>query len=70
LAKAEKKRDALEVVDELTDENADRFDVLEDEIAALEAMLLVWSDRQKAKSGVVVGIRAASWKSRVARCAN
>ncbi len=56
LAKAERQRDTLAVQDELTDEEAERFDALEDEIAALEAQRLVWSERQKAKGGAVVGI--------------
>jgi ParB family chromosome partitioning protein len=56
LAKAEKQRDELAAVDQLTDEEAERYDALEDEIEALELAQLVWSDRQKAKSGVVIGI--------------
>lgn len=57
LAKAEKQRDALAEADELTDEQSERYDALEAEIAALEKAQLAWSDRQKRNAGAVIGIQ-------------
>jgi ParB family chromosome partitioning protein len=56
LVKAERERDALREADDLTDEQAERYDELERQIAALSEAEYLWSDRQKARCGVVVSI--------------
>jgi ParB family chromosome partitioning protein len=56
LAKAEKALEALHEQDELTEEEADRLDALDAEVEALSTPVMVWSDRQMARAGAVVGI--------------
>ncbi|HUN95501.1 MAG TPA: DNA-binding protein, partial [Bradyrhizobium sp.] len=56
LAKAEREADTLREIDDLTDEQADRLDALETEIATLSEPDYLWSDRQKAKAGAIVSI--------------
>ena len=56
LAKAEGEADRLRELDELTDEQADRLDALDTEIAALSEPDYLWSDRQKAKAGAILSI--------------
>jgi ParB family chromosome partitioning protein len=56
LAKAECEADRLREAEELTDEEAERLDVLEAEIAVLSEHEYVWSDRQKARAGAVISL--------------
>jgi ParB family chromosome partitioning protein len=56
LAKALREADRLRDRDEVDDDEAARLDVLEEEIAALSERTFVWSDRQKARGGAVIGI--------------
>jgi ParB family chromosome partitioning protein len=54
LAKLERERDSLSACDDLTDEQAERFDALDAEIAALSEAIFAFSDRQKARAGAIV----------------
>jgi ParB family transcriptional regulator, chromosome partitioning protein len=56
LAKAEREADKLRTRDELDDDEAERLDVLDAEIAALSEHSYTWSDRQKARAGAIVNI--------------
>ncbi len=56
LAKAEAARDKLAEQDELTDEEAEELAELDEQILALTDVPVEWSDRQKKRSGAVVGI--------------
>jgi ParB family transcriptional regulator, chromosome partitioning protein len=56
LAKALREADRFRDRDELDDDEAARLDALEEEIAALSERTFVWSDRQKARGGAVIGI--------------
>jgi ParB family chromosome partitioning protein len=56
LAKLEKEHEALSELDEYTDDELDRCERLDAEIAALEESAFVFSDRQKARSGAFVSI--------------
>jgi ParB family chromosome partitioning protein len=56
LAKLEREADALRELDDLTDEQVDRLDALDAEIAALSEAALVFGDRQKARAGVIVSV--------------
>jgi len=47
LAKAEREADRLREIDDLTDEQADRLDALDTDIATLSEPDYLWSDRQK-----------------------
>ena len=54
--KALREADRLRDRDELDDDEAARLDALEEEIAALSERTFVWSDRQKARGGAIIGI--------------
>jgi ParB family transcriptional regulator, chromosome partitioning protein len=56
LAKALREADRLRDRDELDDDEAARLDALEEEIAALSERTFIWSDRQKARGGAILGI--------------
>jgi len=56
LAKMEREADRLRERDELTDDEAERLDALDAEIAALGEPDYIWSDRQKARAGAVVSV--------------
>ena len=56
LAKALREADRFRDRDELDDDEAERLDALDDEIAALSERTFIWSDRQKARGGAIIGI--------------
>ena len=56
LAKALREADRFRDRDELDDDEAARLDALEEEIAALSQRTFIWSDRQKARRGAIIGI--------------
>jgi ParB family chromosome partitioning protein len=56
LAKTEREADRLREAEELTDEEAERLDVLDAEITVLSEHEYVWSDRQKARAGAVISL--------------
>jgi ParB family chromosome partitioning protein len=56
LGKALREADRFRDRDELDDDEAERLDALDHEIAALSERTFVWSDRQKARGGAVIGI--------------
>ena len=56
LAKAEREADRLCARDELDDDEAERLDALDHEIANLSERSFTWSDRQKARGAAVLGI--------------
>lgn len=56
LAKLERQRDALRERDDLTDDELSRSEELDAEIEALEESAFVFTDRQKARAGVIVAI--------------
>jgi ParB family chromosome partitioning protein len=56
LAKAEKALETLSTVEELTDEEAARFDALEEEVTALSTPAMLWSEKQMRGAGAVVSI--------------
>jgi ParB family chromosome partitioning protein len=58
LAKLERQRDSMCDQDDLTDDEAARFEQLETEIATLSATAVTYSDRQKARAGAFVSIGA------------
>ena len=56
VAKLEREADKLRELDELTDEQAERLDALDAEIATLSEPDYGWSDRQKARAGAIVSV--------------
>ncbi len=56
LAKLQREADELGRLDDLTTGQADRLAALDDQIEALSAPVYVWSDRQKARAGAIVGL--------------
>lgn len=58
LAKLERQRDSMRDQDDLTDDEAARFEQLETEIATLSETAVTYSDRQKARAGAFVSIGA------------
>jgi ParB family transcriptional regulator, chromosome partitioning protein len=56
LAGLERQRDRMSDQDDLTDDELERYEQLNAEIAALSEPVYVFSDRQKAKAGAIVGI--------------
>jgi ParB family transcriptional regulator, chromosome partitioning protein len=56
LAKAEREADKLRELDELDDDEAERLDACEAEIAALSERSYIWSDRQKARAGAILTV--------------
>jgi ParB family transcriptional regulator, chromosome partitioning protein len=56
LAKALREADRFRDRDELDDDEAERLDALDHEISALSERSFIWSDRQKARGGAVIGI--------------
>jgi ParB family transcriptional regulator, chromosome partitioning protein len=56
LAKVEREADRLRTRDELDDDEAERLDACEAEIAALSERSYIWSDRQKARAGAILSV--------------